>query len=185
MRHGGTHGFEAAIEARLHGRKRCAEHHSNFVELHFFLKAQQQDFAIDRGKLAEIFVDAGALLARDHFLKRRGAAFVAHVEWSVVVRAVKFVEALRFFAAVPVEHKIARDGEKPSFKFPLAVVLMAAFEDANPGFLEKIFGALAVRGEVQQVAEEPELILLDQSVEHVRVALLEAASECFGVIGHE
>jgi len=35
------------------------------------------------------------------------------------------------FCGVPVQNKIAGDGKEPGFKFPFAVVLVAAFEDAE------------------------------------------------------
>src|SRR5437867_8715881 len=54
-------------------------------------------------------------------------------------------------------------------------VLMAAFEDANPCFLKEIFGACLVSGDVDEVAEQPVLILLDQAVEKIGVAALQAA----------
>jgi len=111
--------------------------------------------------------------------------FVFHVERGVFFGSRQRVDALRFFAAMPIENKITGDGEKPGFKFPFAVVLMAAFEDPEPGFLEEIFGAFAVCSEVQQVAEQPELVLLDQAVEKVGVAALQALREGLGVIAHE
>ncbi len=96
-----------------------------------------------------------------------------------LVRIAERFKALRFLAPVPVEHQIASNGEEPSFEFPFAVVLRAAFEYAHPGFLEKIFGAFAASGQVQQIAEQPELVLLDKKVEQLRVALLQAASDGF------
>ena len=78
-----------------------------------------------------------------------------------------------------------RDGEEPGFELRFAVILVAALEDADPRFLEKIFGALFVAGDVEQVAEQAVLILLDQAVEQVGVAALEAASDGFGFIGHQ
>jgi len=81
--------------------------------------------------------------------QRRLAVFVFHVERGVFFGSRQRVDALRFFAAMPIENKITGDGEKPGFKFPFAIVLVAAFEYAEPGFLEKVFGALAVGGQVQ------------------------------------
>src|SRR5438046_9256583 len=40
-----------------------------------------------------------------------------------------------------------RDGEEPRFKFRFAVVLVAAFEHADPSFLEKILRARYVTGD--------------------------------------
>src|SRR5437867_12749250 len=64
-------------------------------------------------------------------------------------------------------------------------VLMAAFEDANPCFLKEIFGACLVSGDVDEVAEQPVLILLDQAVEKIGVAALQAARDGLCFIGHQ
>src|SRR5713101_1677420 len=80
---------------------------------------------------------------------------------------------------------MARDGEEPGFKFRLSVVLVAALKDADPGLLEKILGALSVSRYVYQVAEQPILILLDQAVEQIGVALLQAARDALCFIPHQ
>src|SRR5260370_14953427 len=78
-----------------------------------------------------------------------------------------------------------RDGEEPAFKFRFAIILVAALEDADPGFLEKIFGALFVSRDVDEVAEQAVLILLDQPVEQVGVAPLQPARNGFRLIAHQ
>src|SRR5437879_10544544 len=50
----------------------------------------------------------------------------------------------RFLRALPVNHQVARDGKEPRFKFRFAVVLVAAFEHADPRFLKKILSAFFV-----------------------------------------
>jgi len=62
---------------------------------------------------------------------------------------------------------------------------MAALEDADPGLLKKIFGALAAGGEIDQIAKQPVLILLDQLIEEFRVAPLEPLGEGLPVVGHQ
>src|SRR5262249_60450209 len=47
-RYGSFQRFEAAIEPRLHGGKRRAGEGGDFLQLHLFLEAQKQDFAVDR-----------------------------------------------------------------------------------------------------------------------------------------
>jgi len=58
---------------------------------------------------------------------------------------------------------------------------MAALEDADPGFLKKIFGAFLVPGDVDEIAEQAVLILLDEAVEEIGVAALQTARDglCF------
>src|SRR5580704_12366277 len=73
------------------------------------------------------------------------------------------------------------DGKKPGAEFVLAVVLMAAFEDSNPGFLEKVFGQFAMSGEVSQITQQAMLILLDQTVEQIRIATAKTTSDYAGL----
>ena len=112
----------------------------------------------------------------------------SNVSATAMMRAIigieQSVEALHFFLALPVDDQVARDAEEPGLEFVFAVVLVAAFEDANPGFLKKIFGALAARSQIEQIAEEPVLILLDQLIEEIGVAALEPLGEGFVVVCH-
>ena len=95
------------------------------------------------------------------------------------------IEALRFLGALPVNDEVTGDGEEPGLKSRSTVILVAALEDADPSFLKKIFGALFVSRDVDQVAEQAVLILLDQAVEQVRVAPLQAARDGLGFIAHQ
>src|SRR5690242_18955734 len=62
---------------------------------------------------------------------------------------------------------------------------MAAFQHAYPGFLKEIFRQLPVSAQVQQILEQPVLILLDQRIEQFGIALPQPVGYGFGVIGHE
>src|SRR5882672_2651476 len=95
------------------------------------------------------------------------------------------VEALRFLGALPVDDQMARDGEKPGFEFRFAVVLMAAFENADPGFLKEILGTLLVSNDVNQVTEQAVLILLDQTIKQIRIAPLQTARDVLSFIDHQ
>ena len=53
----------------------------------------------------------------------------------------------------------------------------ALFQHAYPRLLEEVFGQLTVVREVQKVAEQPVLILLDKTVEQLSVATAQAASD--------
>ena len=46
----------------------------------------------------------------------------------------------------------------------LAVILMAAFQHANPGFLEEVAGEFTISHQGNQISEKPVLILLDETV---------------------
>ena len=157
----------------------------DFVELHFLLKAQHENFAIDCRNSFERVLHAGILFCLQNLIEWRFAVFISHVERGVFFGAGERIDASRFFAAMPIKNEIAGDGEKPGFKFPFAVVLVAAFEDTQPGFLEKILGAFAVGGEMQQVTEQPELVLLDQLIEQFGITALQALRKSLGVVAHE
>src|SRR5260370_5782884 len=62
---------------------------------------------------------------------------------------------------------------------------MAALQHADPRLLEKVLGARAVAGDVQQIAEQAVLILFDERVKQLRVAAFQAKGQGLGVVGHE
>ena len=177
-------GFEPAIEARLYGGNGNAEDAGHFFDLQFFLEAQDEDFAIDGGNFSQGGLNIFRGLLRKDLVERGKIFFVGELERMLLLGIGEGVEALRFSGALPINDQVAGDGEEPGLEFGFAVVLVAAFEDADPGFLEKIFGALFVAGDVDEVAEQAVLILLDQAVEQVGVAALQAAGDGFGFIGH-
>src|SRR6202140_1619260 len=108
--------------------------------------------------------------------KFHGRAFVGMCEG---------VEALSFLLPLPVDDQMPGDGKEPGLELGPAVVLMTAFQHADPGLLEKILGAFAVAGDVEKIAEQPVLILLDEGVEQFRVAAFQAQGQGLGVVGHE
>ena len=61
---------------------------------------------------------------------------------------------------------------------------MAAFQHANPGFLEEVFRQFAIARQVDQITQKPMLILLDEMVEQVWIAAAEAASNYAGLGFH-
>ena len=103
----------------------------------------------------------------------------------ILLRIGQGVQALRLFGALPVDDQVARNGEEPGLEFRFAVVLMATLEHADPGFLEKVLGAFGTAGDVHEITEEAVLILLDQAVEQIRVAPLQATGDGPGVIAHK
>src|SRR5258708_34142204 len=101
---------------------------------------------------------------------QRGWIVAGELHGSAYVRIGEGIEALRFLLALPIDDQVAGDGKKPGFKLGFAVVLMAALEDANPGLLKEVLGALAIAGDVQQIAEQAGLVLLQKGVEQMGIA---------------
>jgi len=62
---------------------------------------------------------------------------------------------------------------------------VAAFEDADPRLLKKILRAFFVSRDVNEIAKQAVLILLDQAVEKIRVAFLQSPSDALRVIAHQ
>src|SRR5882724_8066059 len=60
---------------------------------------------------------------------------------------------LPFPGALPINHEVPRDGEEPSFKFRPAIILVSAFENADPSLLEKVLSALFVSRDVDEITE--------------------------------
>src|SRR5437667_7127040 len=65
---------------------------------------------------------------------------------------------------------------------------MAAFQHPYPGFLEEVLGQFTISRKINQMPEQPVVILLNQAVEQVGIPATQAASD-LGVLmlhpGHE
>ncbi len=61
---------------------------------------------------------------------------------------------------------------------------MAAFHHANPGLLEEVLGQIAIPCQVDQIAQQPMLILLDETVQQVRIAPAKTTSYGAGLGFH-
>jgi hypothetical protein len=110
---------------------------------------------------------------------------VGRLEGLVGFRIGQFLEAAEFLAARNVNDQVARDGQQPRLKFGLGIVLVAAFEHANPRFLEKIFGQRGVAGKKQKITIQALLVLLNQAIENLWIALAEAVSQDLAFVSHE
>jgi hypothetical protein len=178
-------GFErgkTAIEPGLDSRERSARHPRNFLQRHFFVEAENEHFAMKRVEREESFSDelaafeSGEMLERsfllaDHFERAFFVAGLAH-----------FLEAGHGTAAAEIDDEVAGDGEEPGIEARIAVELSAAEEDTHPGFLEEVFGELAIAGEIEQIAQEAVLVLQNQLVKELGVMALEAFGDA-GVFG--
>ena len=76
-----------------------------------------------------------------------------------------------------IEHQMPRDGKQPGFELRLAIVLIAAVQNADPGLLKQVFGRLRPGGQIEQIAEEALLILLDQAIEQIGIAPPQSARQ--------
>ena len=83
----------------------------DFIESHLFLKAQDQNFAIDCRDFVERLLHAGTSLGMQNLIEWRFAALIFDVEDGVFFGTGKGIDALRFFATVPVQHEVASDSE--------------------------------------------------------------------------
>src|SRR5208337_3959124 len=75
-----------------------------------------------------------------------------------------------------------RNRHQPCDEAIAAVVEMALLQHAQPGLLKQVFGEGVIASEMQQVAQKPVLILLDQRVEQIRVAAPETTRD-LGLFG--
>ena len=88
------------------------------------------------------------------------------------------------FAAHGIDGEVARNGEEPGAECIFVVELVSAFEDADPGFLEEVFGQFAASGQVHEVAEKAMLVLLDEAIEQVRISTSKSASDLGALLRH-
>src|SRR5690242_6238273 len=85
-------------------------------------------------------------------------------------------------AACVVDNEVARDRHQPGLELVARAVLRAAFEDANPGVLEDVLCELRISREVEEVAIQAMLILLDELIEYGRVAAAQSARDLFAFL---
>jgi hypothetical protein len=62
---------------------------------------------------------------------------------------------------------------------------MTTFENANPGFLKKIFSERSIAGEKEKIAIKAVLVLLDEPVKDVGIAAAESSGERLSIVRHE
>ena len=134
------------------------------------METEQQHFAIVRGDFQERELNGLLVFARNQKLQGGGGAFVGWLEGLIGFGIAKLVQAGEFLATRGVDDQVAGDGEEPGFKFGIGIVLMAALKDANPGFLEEVFGERRIAGEEEQITIEALLVLLDEAIEKVGIA---------------
>jgi len=149
------------------------------------MEAQEKHLAIVRGNLQERKLDGLLVFPRDEKLQRRSGAIVGRLEGLAGFWVCQLFETGEFLAAGDVDDQMARNGEEPGFEFGFRVVLAAALEHANPGFLEEVFGESWIAGEEKQVTIEALLILLDEAIEKVRIAAAKAISQGLAFVSHE
>ncbi len=88
------------------------------------------------------------------------------------------------FAAHVIDDEVVRDGEEPGAECVLVVELVTAFEHADPGFLKQVFRQFAASGQVQEIAKKAMLVLLDQTVEQVRISTSKSTSDLRALLRH-
>ena len=76
-----------------------------------------------------------------------------------------------------VDGEIARDGEEPGLEAGAAVVGATALQNAQPGLLHQVVDEIAPPEQVDEVADQTELILLDQVVQQGDVSLTKTACD--------
>src|ERR1017187_1884058 len=74
--------------------------------------------------------------------------------------------------------------EEPGAECVLVVELVAAFEHADPGLLEEVFGQFAASGQVHEIAEKAMLVLLDEAVEQVGISTSKSTRDPGALLCH-
>ena len=94
------------------------------------------------------------------------------------------VQADRTLLPQIVDGQISRDRIKPGAEFVTAVVLVAAFQHADPCFLEEVLRQFTISRQIDQITKKPVLVLLDETVQQVGITPAEATSNCAGLGFH-
>src|SRR6267378_1571626 len=176
---------EPAIQSRFHRAQWRPCDGSNFPQSQPILKPQHDYLTVLRRNADQCHTDAfGLLVLRNQFPRQR--ARISRFEPRTLFVLRQPIHADRIFLPPIVDRQISRDRIKPCAEFMASIVLMAALQHANPGFLEKVLCQLTISRQVNQITKQPMLILLDETVQQVRIAPAKAASNCagFGLHAH-
>src|SRR5690349_6819749 len=110
----------------------------DLFQRHSFLETQQDGFALLARDLMQSAVQLGSLLMLDSDVKcTRTGHRRFRGRWQVLDR-------LRPFATDVVDGQVARYGHQPGNELMTRIVAMTLLQDADPGFLEDVFGGLTV-----------------------------------------
>lgn len=137
------------------------------------MKTQRQHLTVQRFQLQKSAGHQLAALLGQKVVERR--LFLAgNFERPIVVAAfTHFVQTGHRAAAPQIDHQITRDGKQPRVEARIAVELGAAQQHPHPRFLEKILGHLPIAGEIQQIPQQPVLILQDEFVQQLGIVPLQ------------
>ena len=92
------------------------------------------------------------------------------LERRAVFRILHLVQAAGIAFAQVVDGNVVPDRHEPGDEAVAPVVEMPLFQHAQPDLLKQVFSDRAIAGEVQQITQQPVLILLDQRIEQIRIA---------------
>ncbi len=134
--------IQSTIQPRLHRRNRRRLNLRDLVQLHLFLKSQQQNFAIGRRQLLQRSLHLSFASPLQKQMQRRFGFLVDDLKTFAFFRIHHRIQALRFPLPPPIDHQVPRDGKQPRFKLELPVVLVPAFQHPDPGLLKKILRPL-------------------------------------------
>src|SRR5579864_5381038 len=80
-----------------------------------------------------------------------------------------------------IDGEVPGDRVQPSAELVPAVILMTAFQYPHPCFLEQVFGDGTICRQAHKVTQQPMLVLLDETVQQVRVSPAKATNDSAGL----
>ena len=103
-----------------------------------------------------------------------------------VARVITGIQTEDAALAQMVDGEIAGDGEEPGLEARMAIVRTTALEDTQPCLLDEVIDGVAASEQIDEVADETEVILDDEGVQEGYVSLTKAACNSLriGVPGH-
>ena len=163
------------MNPRRNGRDGSACDLGNFRERQFFLETQEKRFPVDwlQGRQSGrdsfgIFASCGREERR--FEIRRGKIHARFVLPAHPMRC-------RLLLSQVVDRQVSCDGEQPRLETEAAVILPRVFQNTQPGFLNEVLGQFTPGCPVDQISEEPIVILRDDSANEFGVSSPQCARD--------
>src|ERR1700691_1845076 len=117
-------------------------------------------------------------------LERRGRTRNRRERFEIWFWGVLRVQAEGWPLPHVIEGKIARNSKQPWLEARLSVVGVTALQDAQPRFLDQVIDGISPSHKVGEVADEPILILSDQSVQESDISLAKTTRNLMRICVH-
>lgn len=160
------------MNPRRNGRDGSACDLANLRERQFFLETQKKRFPVDWLQRRQSGRDSLRVFASCGCQEGRFEIRCRNVQARFVIPARPV--CCRLLLTQVIDRQVSRDREQPRLEAKGAVILPRVFQYPQPGFLNEVLGLFTPGCPVDQISEEPIVILRHHSANEFRVS----SSQC-------